>query len=154
MQERKINAIIRFRSYNKDSEPEEWCRAKLVLYYLRRVEETDLLGRFGSYQQHYNNVLHVILPNKEKYTNKEYEHIENQTEQATDRLSNMQSVDGDLNNEIVEVLRTVDQEDNQHNESLYTDGSISTYIYCKHSLLLLHMQIISLLKHADKCTKI
>ena len=99
MQERKINAIIRFRSYNKDSEPQEWCRAKLMLYYPWRVEETDLLGRFGSYEQHYNNVSHLILPNEEKYTNKEYEHIENQTEEATDRLLNMQSVEGDSNNE-------------------------------------------------------
>ena len=41
----------------------------------------------------------MIVGNEQKYTHKEYEHIEHQTEEATDRLSNMQSEDGALHNE-------------------------------------------------------
>ena len=34
MNKRRVEAVIRFRKYNKDSEPSNWYRAKLMLYYL------------------------------------------------------------------------------------------------------------------------
>ena len=33
MNKRRVEAVIRFRKYNKESEPTNWYRAKLMLYY-------------------------------------------------------------------------------------------------------------------------
>lgn len=40
----KQEAVIRFRKYNKDAEPNIWYRAKLMLYYPWYDEHADLLG--------------------------------------------------------------------------------------------------------------
>ena len=43
MNKRKREAVIRFRRYNKDAEPSNWYRAKLMLYYPWYDEHADLL---------------------------------------------------------------------------------------------------------------
>ena len=48
MNMRKRQAVIRFRRYNKDAEPNNWYRAKLMLYYPWCNEDTDLLGGYSS----------------------------------------------------------------------------------------------------------
>ena len=48
MNERRRQAVIRFRKYNKDSDVSNWYRAKLMLYYPWYVEENDLLGGCAS----------------------------------------------------------------------------------------------------------
>ncbi len=50
MRERRTQAIIRFRKYNKDADASNWYRAKLMLYYPWYNEENDLLG--GGYGEH------------------------------------------------------------------------------------------------------
>ena len=40
----KREAVIRFHRYNKDAEPTNWYRAKLMLYFPWYNEDTDLLG--------------------------------------------------------------------------------------------------------------
>ena len=53
MSKRKQQAVIRFRKYNKDTEPSNWYRAKLMLYYPWFNEQADLLSGYPSYEAHY-----------------------------------------------------------------------------------------------------
>ena len=46
MNKRKREAVIRFRRYNKDAEPSNWYRAKLMLYYPWCDEHADLFGGY------------------------------------------------------------------------------------------------------------
>ena len=55
MNKRKREAVIRFRCYNTDTEPSNWYRAKLMLYFPWFNEETDLLGGYGTYEEHYHH---------------------------------------------------------------------------------------------------
>ena len=68
MKKHQKEAIIRFRCYNFECEPTNWYRAKLMLYYHWYVEETDLLGSYSTYEEHYNNVHSTVYANKCKYT--------------------------------------------------------------------------------------
>ena len=43
-------AIIRFHRYNKDAEPTNWYRAKLMLYFPWYDEDRDLLGQYATYE--------------------------------------------------------------------------------------------------------
>jgi len=45
MSRRKREAIIRFHRYNKDAEPINWYRAKLMLYFPWYDKDRELLGR-------------------------------------------------------------------------------------------------------------
>ena len=60
----KREAVIRFRRYNKDAEPSNWYRAKLMLYFPWYNEQTDLLGGYSTYEQHYNHVKQLCLQMK------------------------------------------------------------------------------------------
>ena len=51
--ERRRQAVIRFRKYNKGGDASNWYRAKLMLYYPWYDEESDLLGGCTSYAEHY-----------------------------------------------------------------------------------------------------
>ena len=48
MNKRKREAVIRFRRYNKDTEPSNWYRAKLMLYFPWFNEDTNLLVHMRS----------------------------------------------------------------------------------------------------------
>ena len=56
----KQEAVIRFRKYNKDAEPSNWYRAKLMLYYPWYDEQADLLGSYSTYEEHYRHVYDVV----------------------------------------------------------------------------------------------
>ena len=56
MNTRKREAVIRFHKYNKDAEPTNWYRAKLMLYYPWYNEQADLLGGYLTYEEHYQHV--------------------------------------------------------------------------------------------------
>ena len=86
------------------------------------MEETDLLGTYSTYQQHYN---HVIQENELKYTMKGYEYLENQVEGVTDSLSNQESSDGVQNVDEVEIISNIDQGDLQMSEQLLTGTPIN-----------------------------
>ena len=66
MNKRKREAVIRFRRYNKDAEPSNWYRAKLMLYYPWYDEHADLLGEYDTYEEHYTHVKSVVLANESK----------------------------------------------------------------------------------------
>ena len=68
MNKRKREAVIRFRWYNKDAEPSNWYRAKLMLYYPWYDEQADLLGGYSTYEEHYRHVHSTALTNESKYS--------------------------------------------------------------------------------------
>ena len=76
MNKRKHEAVIRFHRYNKDAEPSNWYRAKLMLYYPWYDEHSDLLGGYETYEQHYTHVKSIVLANESKYTHTSIEDIE------------------------------------------------------------------------------
>ena len=61
MNKHKREAVIRFRRYNKDAEPSNWFRAKLMLYLPWYNEDTDLLGGYSTYEEHYHHVYSTIV---------------------------------------------------------------------------------------------
>lgn len=68
MNKRRVDAVIRFRKYNKDTEPTNWYRAKLMLYYPWYDEQRDLLGGYETYEEHYGHVYDDVHTNESKYT--------------------------------------------------------------------------------------
>ena len=58
MNKHKREAVIRFRRYNKDAEPSNWYRAKLMLYCPWYDEQVDLLGGYSTYEEHYRRAFH------------------------------------------------------------------------------------------------
>ena len=68
MNKRRNEAVIRFRNYSEEKEPENYSRAKLMLYFPWRNEEPDLLGGFESYREHFVAVKEELLANESKYT--------------------------------------------------------------------------------------
>ena len=76
MNRRKREAIIRFTHYNKDAEPSNWYRDKLMLYYPWYNEVQDLLGGYTTYEEHYQHVRSIVLNNESKYSQVEVENIQ------------------------------------------------------------------------------
>ena len=68
MHQCRRQAVIRFRRYNKDAEPSNWHRAKLMLYFPWYNEQSDLLGGCATYEEHYHNVVSVVVANEQKFT--------------------------------------------------------------------------------------
>ena len=68
MHQRLKQAIISFTKYNKESNPTNYYRSRLMLYYPWRDEENDSLGNFASFEEHYDHVITTILTNENKYT--------------------------------------------------------------------------------------
>ena len=76
MNKRKQEAVIRFRKYNKETDPSNWYRAKLVLYYPWFDEQTDLLGGYPSYEAHYRHLCDTVHTNESKYTKEHMDDID------------------------------------------------------------------------------
>ena len=76
MNRRTREAVIRFHKYNKDAEPSNWYRAKLMLYYPWYHEERDLLGGYDTYEQHYQHVQAIVDTNEQKYCSDEVDNID------------------------------------------------------------------------------
>ena len=51
MHKRTHEAVICFTRFNKDKEPSNYYRAKLMLYYPWRNEDVDLLGNYETYEK-------------------------------------------------------------------------------------------------------
>ena len=60
MSKRRREAVIRFSRYNKEVEPSNWYRAKLMLYFPWYNDETD----YDTYEEHYHNVVVVVSANE------------------------------------------------------------------------------------------
>ena len=76
MHQRRREAIIRFMRYNKEKNPTNWFRSKLMLYFPWYNEEIDLLGGHSTYELHYRIVHAIVLTNEQKYTLSNIEDIE------------------------------------------------------------------------------
>ena len=76
MNKRRREAVIRFRRYNQDTEPSNFYRAKLMFYYPWHNEDTDLLGGYSTYEEHYDHVRSVVVANEQKYSKTDVEDIE------------------------------------------------------------------------------
>ena len=125
MNKRKIEAVIRFRRYNKDAEPSNWYRAKLMLYFPWYNEQTDLLGGYLTYEQHYNHVKSLVIANENKYSQTDVdnvdidedgppEHLWSQIAPSTEQARAQSLAEGS------ELLTDLSQEDLRDNANLLT----------------------------------
>ena len=125
MNKRKREAVIRFRRYNKDAEPSNWYRAKLMLYFPWYNEQTDLLGGYSTYEQHYNHVKSLVVANENKYSQTDVdnvdidedgppEHLWSQIAPSTEQARAQSLAEGS------ELLTDLSQEDLQDNANLLT----------------------------------
>ena len=76
MNKRRREAVIQFRRYNKDAEPSNWYRAKLMLYYPGYNEDTDILGGYSTYEEHYCHVYATVVANESKYSEADIDDID------------------------------------------------------------------------------
>ncbi len=132
MNRRKREAVIRFRRYNKDTEPSNWFRAKLMLYYPWYNENTDLLGGCATFEEHYNHVRYIVLLNESKYSQEEVDEVQldenGPPEHAWNRIvPNTEHSRAQSLAEGAECLTAVSQQDLQDNANLLapsTSGSL------------------------------
>jgi hypothetical protein len=68
--------VIRFRRYNKDAEPSNWYRAKLMLYYPWYNEQADLLGGYSTYEEYYRHVHSTVVANESKYSQADVDDVD------------------------------------------------------------------------------
>ena len=61
--------IIRSVRFNKNKDPENYCREQIMLYTAWRNENTDLLKDFEMYQDRYEIIKDVIEQNRKQYEN-------------------------------------------------------------------------------------
>ena len=76
LNKRKRQAVIRFRRYNKDAEPSNWYRAKLMLYFPWYDENMDLLGGYSTYEEHYHHVHSIVHANESVYNAEDVDDID------------------------------------------------------------------------------
>ena len=131
MNKRKREAVIRFRRYNKDAEPSNWYRAKLMLYYPWYDEQADLLGGYSTYEEHYRHVHSTVHTNENKYSQTDVdnvdidengppEHLWSQIAPSTEDNRSRSLAEGS------ESLTEVSQEDLQDNANLLTSTTVAS----------------------------
>ena len=134
MNKRRVEAVIRFRKYNKESEPSNWYRAKLMLYYpWYNNEQTDLLGGYSSYAEHYRHVSTDVYANESKYTKADIENVDVDQDGPPEHLwsniapsteeSRAQSMA-----EGVEQLTELSQQDWRDNQAILTSGASALHV--------------------------
>ena len=128
MYKRKREAVIRFRKFNMQKEKNNYYRAKLMLYFPWRNEDTDLLADYTDFESHYRDVLDQITANEEKF-NENLELIDDAIAQnadngppehawaniapETEHRRLLDEVEGS------EVLRDMEQEDLDANAAMF-----------------------------------
>ena len=131
MNKRKREAVIRFRRYNKDAEPSNWYRAKLMLYYPWYNEQADLKGGFSTYEEHYRHVHSTVVANESKYSQTDVddvdidedgppEHLWNYIAPSTEESRSQSLAEGS------ELLTEVSQEDLRDNANLMTSTTTAS----------------------------
>ena len=132
MNRRKREAIIRFHKYNKDAEPSNWYRAKLMLYYPWYNEHVDLLGGHATYEEHYQHAQSIVQTNEQKYSHDEVdnvnldengppEHLWSQIAPSTEEARARAVAEGS------QVLTDVSQEDLRDNAELMTNTTTNLH---------------------------
>lgn len=136
MNKHRREAVIRFHRYNKDAEPTNWYRAKLMLYFPWYNEDTELLGGYATYTEHYNSVCHIVLANGNRFTranidnidideNSPPQHVRNNIAPSTEEGQSHSFREGN------EILTEVSPENVQNNANLF---SVSTTVSTASSL--------------------
>ena len=133
MNKRKIEAVIRFRKHNKESDPSNWYRAKLMLYYPWYNEHTDLLGGYSSYAEHYRHVSTDVHTNESKYTKADIEDVDVDEDGPPEHLwSNIapSTEEGRAQSmaEGVEQLTELSQQDLRDNQAILTSGASALHV--------------------------
>ena len=133
MNKRRVEAVIRFRKYNKETDPSNWYRAKLMLYYPWYNEQTDLLGGYSSYAEHYRHVSTDVYANESMYTKADIEDVDVDQDGPPEHLwsniapsteeSRAQSMA-----EGVETLTEVSQQDLRDNQAILTSGASALHV--------------------------
>ena len=129
MSKRRQQAVIRFRKYNKDTEPSNWYRAKLMLYYPWFDEQSDLLAGYPTYEAHYRHVSDTVHTNESKYTKESVdeldvdengppEHLWNSIAPSTEEHRLHSIAEGS------EQLTEVSQQDLQDNQNILSQSSL------------------------------
>ena len=128
MYKRKREAVIRFRKFNIQKEKNKYYRAKLMLYFPWRNEDTDLLADYPDFESHYRDVLNQIIANEEKF-NENMELIDDAIAQNADNgppehaWANIapETEHRRLIDEVegTEVLRDMEQEDLDANAAMF-----------------------------------
>ena len=142
---RNREAVIRFTRFNKDKEPSNYYRAKLMLYYPWRNEETDIIGGCETYEERYYSVEDVAV-NECKYNevpDNDVEYNENGPPEHLWTGIAPNSEERRLNTlqENEETLTDLNQNDIDDNTALMTNVSSSSRILqrydsaCNHDLI-------------------
>ncbi|XP_033725275.1 uncharacterized protein LOC117315237 [Pecten maximus] len=97
--------IIRYVRYNAKTDPENHYREKLLLFLPWRKEDTDLLGGFSTFQEHYEHVRHIV---DTKLI--EYEHHADELDIALQTATDDMSEEFD---QIAPLTQHIDEEDDQ-----------------------------------------
>ena len=130
MIKRRKEAKIRFHKYNKDSEPSNWYRSK-IMYFPWRNEDSDLLGH-PSYNKYYDIVQRVIL-DESKYTLTDVENIEADLDNTAQHAWNLLAPSTEANRARLaaqgdELLTEVSQQDLVDNAQMFTSSSRSRMV--------------------------
>ena len=64
---RNVSKIIRYVRYSIKIDSEQHYREKILLFHPWRNEEKDVLGPYGTYEEHYNHLKKNLKPKMEKY---------------------------------------------------------------------------------------
>ena len=133
MCKRRREAVIRFTRFNKDKEPNNYYRAKLMLYHPWRNEDIDILGNNETYEEHYNHVQDVVIDNESKYNeipDNDAEYNENGPPEHLWAGIAPNTEENRLNalREGEEMLTNLNQDDINDNNALLTNVSSSTNI--------------------------
>ena len=131
MHKRKYEAIIRFRKYNKEKEPSNWFRSKLMLYFPWYNEQIDIRGGYNSYEEHYRNVHAIVLGNEQKYTMSNIEDIEVDEDSHPQHMWNQLAPGTEANRaehegEGSESLTELSEQDVRDSSDLFTSSTTST----------------------------
>ena len=123
MNKRKQQAVIRFRKYNKETDPSNWYRAKLMLYYPWFDGQADLLGQYATYEEHYRHVKTIVQTNESKYTKADIDDIQVDEDGPPEHLWNSiaPSTEESRMQSMAEGTE-VSQQDLRDNESILTSG--------------------------------
>ena len=133
MNKRKQEAMIRFRKYNKETDPSNWYRAKLMLYYPWFDEQIDLLGGYSSYEEHYMHVKPLVQTHENKYTKADVDDIEVDKNYPPEHLWNTIAPSTEETRlhsiaEGSEQLTEVSQQDLQDNENILTSTTANLHV--------------------------
>ena len=128
MNKRKREAVIKFRRYNKDAEPSNWYRAKLMLYYPWYDEQSDLQAGYETYEQHYEHVKSIVLANESKYSHTSIEDIEVDEDGPPEHLWSLiaPSTEASRSQSLAEgsePLTEVSNEDLRDNDNILSSGT-------------------------------